>query len=1035
MRLHTLKKLLVVLIIAALAAAHTREMIADETPLNFITRHGDQLLDGDRPFRFISFNIPNLMVQEDAYEFTSPNPWRWPDAFEIEDALESVRQQGGQVVRTYTISVFRDGSDMGETVHVRRPGKFNEEAFQSLDRVLEVARRKGIRVIIPLVDQWKWWGGVGEYAAFRGKRLEEFWNDPQLIEDFTATVKYVLTRKNTLTGVEYRNDPAVFGWETGNEILPTPEWTQKIAAYIKELDKNHLVLDGKSLQGVPTASLDDPNIDVITSHHYPWGDEHDLVKPIRAAHEMVKGKKAYFVGEFGFVETPHIKSAIQTVIDDGTSGALLWSLRMHRREGGFYWHMEVGTGRNIYKAFHWPGFASGDRYDEREVMALMRAKAFEIRGIKPPAIEVPAAPQLLPIERVSAISWQGSAGASGYDVQRASAADGPFETIAANISDAEVQYRPLYNDTSAVPGREYRYRVIARNSAGASRASNVVGPVKVTCQTLVDECRDLSLTAEGTKLATPASENARTVQEDCHRLALEPGAEVVYRVARPLRNFAVYCFGPNETKLEFAASNDGKTYEPITAKSRSYGAADTVYGYSTPILFVGTGDGQATILKITLPADAQTQDATTQQAEATKAKTPAVELSRVEIEYGAAEKHDSRQEKAATPVSAATNPIAATAGKHPVQLNSAIFVGPGHSVDRTLAAIEDAAKHGERQLNVVVSVLVDLTQDLRVKRYGLIAGDPPRFTAYDESQRESLRDSLQRVFARMVEHDMAIYVLPHIDAGGKVYEWRNWVDFDPLAEHEGYSYSSLVLNTIAEALAKTVQPTTHVELSLSGEMGTSLFKHPAAYRQIVRDLKSKPELNDLKVGFSLNHNKIAGQQNPNGSSDIVLDPNSRPEMQALIDECDFIGFSCYVPVSVPPTAEDFVRGVNKFIGQFEELGLKVPNAKPLQFSEAGIGGRDPRDETVTPEKAAEMPWDGSGSPRSNPWQTAAMKKLRQQYHEALLEFLAKQPANWPVTAAFFWSTGSWDPWGHSHPIFADDTITQTIERHNRSVRD
>ena len=39
---------------------------------------------------------------------------------------------------------------------------------------------------------------------------------------------------------------------------------------------------------------------------------------------------------------------------------------MHRREGGFYWHMEVGTGRNIYKAFHWPGFASGDRYDERD---------------------------------------------------------------------------------------------------------------------------------------------------------------------------------------------------------------------------------------------------------------------------------------------------------------------------------------------------------------------------------------------------------------------------------------------------------------------------------------------------------------------------------------------------------------------------------------------------------------------------------------------------------------------------------------------
>ena len=40
----------------------------------FITRRGDKLFDGDREFRFISFNIPNLLVIEDAYEFTKPNP-------------------------------------------------------------------------------------------------------------------------------------------------------------------------------------------------------------------------------------------------------------------------------------------------------------------------------------------------------------------------------------------------------------------------------------------------------------------------------------------------------------------------------------------------------------------------------------------------------------------------------------------------------------------------------------------------------------------------------------------------------------------------------------------------------------------------------------------------------------------------------------------------------------------------------------------------------------------------------------------------
>ena len=163
---------------------------------NFITRRGDQLLDGDRPFRFISFNIPNLLVIEDAYEFTRPNPWRWPDEFEIEDALESVRQMGGQVVRTYVVSVYREGSDMGDFVHVRGPGEFNEEGFRALDKLIEVARRKGIRVIIPLVDQHKWWGGIGEYAAFRGKPAEAFWTDRQIIDDFKATIRYLINRKN-----------------------------------------------------------------------------------------------------------------------------------------------------------------------------------------------------------------------------------------------------------------------------------------------------------------------------------------------------------------------------------------------------------------------------------------------------------------------------------------------------------------------------------------------------------------------------------------------------------------------------------------------------------------------------------------------------------------------------------------------------------------------------------------------------------------------------------------------------------------------
>jgi mannan endo-1,4-beta-mannosidase len=988
---------------------------------NFLTRRGDKLFDGDREYRFISFNIPNLMVIEDAYEFTRPNPWRWPNDYEIEDSLESVRQMGGQVVRTYVLSVHREGSDMGDWVHVRRPGEFNEEGFSALDKVIEVARRKGIRVIIPFVDQAKWWGGIGEYAAFRGKQADDFWTDPQIIDDFKATVRYLLTRKNTYTGVEYRDDPTIFGWETGNEILPTPAWTREIAAYIKQLDKNHLVIDGKSLRGVPTESLDDPNVDVITTHHYPFGEDHDFAKPIRAAHALAKGKKAFFVGEFGFVEMPHIADAIQAAIDDGTSGALLWSLRMHRREGGFYWHMEVGTGRNIYKAFHWPGFASGDRYDERAVMKLVRDKAYEIRGIEPPAAERPEPPKMLPIERVSAISWQGSAGASSYDVWRAVAAAGPWKKIAQDVSDADVQYRPLYNDDSAIPGQQYWYRIVARNSAGDSEPSPMFGPVPVAYRALVDECRDISLASTTEGEISPASDNARTVQEDCHRLALRPGASIVYQVKEPINQWRVYSFGLAEANLEFSVSADGKKFRSVAVKRNAFPSSQTVYGYATPIQFSGELNGDDdSYLKIAFVA----RPLGGKSDKAADKKNPtlpdAIELARVEIEYGGAP--NSNTSKKQLPAKTAT------------QLSSSVFVDREHPLAETLLAIDAAAQRGERQVNVVVTILVDLTDDLRIKTFGESADYGKAYRPFDDVMRAELKEKLRNVFARMVQHNMAIYVLPHIDAGGKVRQWRNWVDFDPLEPHAGYTYANLLLGMIADALAEATTPKTHIEMALSGEMGTSLFRHPESYRTVVRQLRARPAAGELKLGISLNHGGIAGKRNPNGAIDVKLTDEKRQQMQALIEDCDFVGMSFYAPVTVSPTPDDFVRGIDRFMAEFQQFGLFVPTTKPLQFSEVGIGGRRLRSgDEPDRSKAVEAPWEGTAFPRNNPWRNESMRSLRREYHAALLQFLAQQPARWRVSAVFVWSMGSWDPIGGRQPEFADPEIIAAIEKHNRAV--
>jgi len=179
-RYETMKKLAVVffVILAVANVCASQSVFTD-----FVYRDGDKLMDKGGEFRFVSFNIPCLHYNEDNMAFDQTNPWRLTSEFEIADALEAVKQMGGQVVRIYTLSVRRPGEDPNIPRHIIAPGKFDEKTFESLDMVLAVANRKGIRVIIPFIDNWKWWGGIEACAQFRNKSKSDFWTDPMLFED------------------------------------------------------------------------------------------------------------------------------------------------------------------------------------------------------------------------------------------------------------------------------------------------------------------------------------------------------------------------------------------------------------------------------------------------------------------------------------------------------------------------------------------------------------------------------------------------------------------------------------------------------------------------------------------------------------------------------------------------------------------------------------------------------------------------------------------------------------------------------------
>ncbi len=549
----------------------------------FITRDGNRLMDGERPFRFMGANMPGLVVP---YDFTLRLPERMnlPTPWEIDNAFQTLSRMGMTVVRTWNLPMRAPDEEPKPWHYVLESGQFNEEAFKTIDHTLAMANKHGVRVMLCLTaEAGDYLGGIGTYAAHRGKARAAFYTDPQLREDYKATVRFVLNRVNTVTGVPYKEDKAVLAWQFGNEMHgATPEWLSEMAALIKQLAPNHLVAETRHHPAF-APQLIDPNIDLLTRHYYTNYRESgpDWPAAVRREVEQIRGQRPFFVGEFGpyidgkVLTRENVQAKLRTFLDtcietEGVAGALLWSMYFHHEAGGFYWH-QIFTYPSVW-SYHYPGFASADAQAEIEIMREMREAAFRIRGLPVPPAAPPDSPELLPFDGVPLFSWRGSAGAQGYDIERAPAADGPWTMLAENVSDAEVAYRPLFSDETARAGETWFYRVRARNAGGVSEPSNVVGPVRVKEICVVDEFHDLARpVGKSDGLSLDNTYNARYA-EYLFRACGEKDDWVAYSVKGTMREARVTAFfapaqGPMNDPV-FLASADGHTYALATAVAR-----------------------------------------------------------------------------------------------------------------------------------------------------------------------------------------------------------------------------------------------------------------------------------------------------------------------------------------------------------------------------------------------------------------------------------------------------------------------------------
>jgi mannan endo-1,4-beta-mannosidase len=265
------------------------------------------------------------------------------------------------------------------------------------DYVISKAGQLGLKLNISLLDFWQWGGGVQQIAANlkndpnysmsgASDRYIYFFSDLAAKQMYKDWVSHVLNRVNSITGVAYKNDPTIMGWDLMNE----PEmnsaygqaWITEMAAYIKTIDTNHLLAtgnegfdDGHAGSSVASEVNNQPNIDFATWHSYPayHGISTAQVVNLINSHcdTATAGGKPVIFQEFGYSfnnsnQATVYQSWVDALFDRDCAGWTFWRLTSIENSGSY--PPDNGEGFDI----HNDGSASANVFINAAIRSLAR---------------------------------------------------------------------------------------------------------------------------------------------------------------------------------------------------------------------------------------------------------------------------------------------------------------------------------------------------------------------------------------------------------------------------------------------------------------------------------------------------------------------------------------------------------------------------------------------------------------------------------------------------------------------------------------
>jgi len=262
---------------------------------------------------FVSVKDGNFVRNGKPYTFIGTNFWYGPilasegqggDFQRLTRELDTLKAIGMTNLRVLVGGDGQDGvfSRIEPTLQ-KSPGVYNDTLLAGLDRFLVELGKRDMHAVLFLNNSWEWSGGYGQYLEWAtGERaliplldgygpfmqqMRKFQTSKESQELFYNHIRAIVGRTNSITGKPYKEDPAIFSWQIGNEprcFSDEPEvrdgfisWLTESAAIIKSIDPNHMVSSGNEghfgceqdwelFERVNTI----PGIDYITIHIWPY---------------------------------------------------------------------------------------------------------------------------------------------------------------------------------------------------------------------------------------------------------------------------------------------------------------------------------------------------------------------------------------------------------------------------------------------------------------------------------------------------------------------------------------------------------------------------------------------------------------------------------------------------------------------------------------------------------------------------------------------------------------------------------------------